>query len=227
MGLFKLENHVVTIDPEVRLFPQLKKIVTRDKDRFKKQAMSELAYIYFMYDHRSPFAIFSKEKRFAQVIKQCKLESTWKEDDDIRAAVTLYNKLQFTPAVKSLINTKEALLTSSDVVEKLRSVIEKDLEDFSTLQSTTLEILSVEDYDSQEEFEDAVKANLEIGREARKERKEAIKSLVDQVNMLLAISEKLPTAISTVESLEEKVKQEQSISRKTRGDAGVGAFEEY
>ena len=62
MRLFKEDNFQVVINPEAKLIPEFKKIITNDKDRKKRNAHKHLAYIYFICDYRSPIRYIPKEK---------------------------------------------------------------------------------------------------------------------------------------------------------------------
>ena len=69
MRLFKEDNFNIVIDPEAKIIPEFKKIITSDKDRKKRNAHRELSYIYFMCDYRSPYSIYPKEERKQRLIK--------------------------------------------------------------------------------------------------------------------------------------------------------------
>lgn len=226
MGLFKLENHLPVINTEIRAIPEIKKIIARDKDRKKTTAFAELLYIFFVYDYKSPYTKYSYDERKVHARRACQLPDTWKEDKDIKAAVKLYRDLQESPAIKSLQNTKEALLTSSDVIQALRKTIDSELEALQDEGRYVAKIISEDDYDSTDEYEAARKAEAAFTREEQKARAERITALVDQVKLLITLSAKLPEAITAVEELEEKVKQEQASGRQLKGKASVGLFEE-
>ena len=53
-----------------------------------------------------------------------------------------------------------------------------------------------------------------------------ISDIVDNVERLLKLSDKLPNAINSLQQLEEKVIAEQGLSKKIRGGGEVGYFEE-
>ena len=186
MGLFKYEDGKIDLDLELRLIPEFRILIANDKDRFKKTALSEFAFIYFMYDYKSPYYIYDEEERFEKVKKECGFEKTWKVHSKLQAAVDKYLELQETPTIKSLKAIKDSLLTSSKVIRVLQRNIETRL--------------SSEDIDDDD--------------------------LVDKVEKLLKLSDKLPSAINSITQLEEKVKAEQSITTKIRGGGQIGYFEE-
>lgn len=128
MGLFKYENHKVIVDTELRIIPEFRELIAYDKDRFKKHALKEFAYIYFMHDYKSPYVIYSEEDRHKKIIKEVGLDSTWKVHPTLKKAIDKYLELQDTPTLRSLRVTREGLITASKVISKLRKVIEESLE---------------------------------------------------------------------------------------------------
>lgn len=191
MGLFRYEEGSVVVDLELRLIPEYRILIAKDKDRFKKQALKEFAYIYFMYDYKSPYFIYEEEEREAKVRKECGLPKDWKIDSKLKNAINKYLELQETPTIKSLKAIKDSLITSSKVIKKLQQVIEKSLKN---------------DEDGEDGFD--------------------ITDIVDNVDRLLKLSEKLPSAINSLQQLEDKVKSEQGLNKKIRGGGEIGYFEE-
>lgn len=129
MRLFREENFQVIVDPEVKTIPEFRKLVTRDKDRFKRTVFLELAYIYHMCDHRSPYAIYSSDERKVRVRKDLKLPSGWVVDSDMTDALKKYEEFMVTPTIKSLTAIREGLLSSAKVIDALRIRIDQALSD--------------------------------------------------------------------------------------------------
>jgi len=127
VGLFKEENFQVIIDPEIRIIPEFKKLITRDKDRQKRTAFAELAYVYFMLDYKSPYGLYPEHERSKRVRVEVALPEEWKPDKAVVAALRKYDKMQETPALKTLIAVKDSLITSSNVISALRDRIERSL----------------------------------------------------------------------------------------------------
>lgn len=188
MGLFRYEDNNVVVDMELRLIPEFRILIAKDTDRFKKKALIEFAFIYFMYDYKSPYYIYSEEERLQKVKRDCGFESTWIIDKKLQNAINKYIELQETPTIKTLKAIKESLLTSSKVIHKLQQVIESSL---------------VSDDDSID-----------------------ITDIVDNVERLLKLSDKLPNAINSLQQLEEKVKAEQVSDTKIRGGGKINAYED-
>lgn len=186
MGLFKYEDGKVDLDLEIKLIPEFRILIANDKDRFKKTALMEFAFIYFMYDYKSPFYIYEEQERFAKVRKDCGFDKDWKIHKKLQDAIDKYLELQETPTIKSLKAIKDSLLTSSKVIRVLQKNIESKM--------------SSEDIDDDD--------------------------LVDKVEKLLKLSDKLPSAIDSITRLEEKIKAEQSTNTKIRGGGNIGYFEE-
>lgn len=127
MRLFKEENFQVIIEPELRNIPQFKRIITRDRDRKKRAAFKELAYIYFVYDYKSPYFIYPETERKMRVRKDLELEPGWMEDSEMKQAIAKYVSFLDTPTIKSLIAIREGLLSSAKVIDALRMRIDDAL----------------------------------------------------------------------------------------------------
>lgn len=111
------------------MVPQFKKLITRDKDRFKRQALLEFAYIYYMCDYKSPYMNVSEVDRHDQLIKHLKLGENWKVDQDIKDAIDQYLSFQETPSIKVLKSTRNALLNTSKVIDMMNETIANALKD--------------------------------------------------------------------------------------------------
>ena len=116
-GLFREENFKVVVDTELKLIPEFKSLITRDRTADKKTAVKEFSYIYFIYDHRSPYYIYPEEERRLRVATDTGLGQDYKPDDKVEAAVAKYLELSKTPTIKSLASIREGLLTSSRLID--------------------------------------------------------------------------------------------------------------
>jgi hypothetical protein len=150
MELFTIEENQVIIKPELRMIPQFKKIITRDKDRYKKQALMEFAYVYYMYDYKSPYMNISDIDRHAQIVKHLKLGDTWQPDQDIKDAINQYLEFQESPSIKALKSTRNALLNASKVIDVMNATVEQaladeDNRDMVTAMDTTEKLLTLAD----------------------------------------------------------------------------------
>jgi hypothetical protein len=68
---------------------------------FKSLTPQELAYVYFMVDYRSPYAVYEWDQRKSEV-KSSIFAKAWKESSKIDAACHKYEELAETSAVKLL-----------------------------------------------------------------------------------------------------------------------------
>lgn len=127
MRLFREENFQVIIDPEIRLIPEFKRIITRDRDRQKRDAFKELSYVYFVYDYRSPYAIYPEGERKVRVRKDVQLPDGWMADKEMQEAIAKYQSLLDTPTIKSLTAIREGLLSSAKAIDALRLRIDQAL----------------------------------------------------------------------------------------------------
>jgi hypothetical protein len=129
MELFTIEENQVIIKPELRMVPAFKKIITRDKDRYKKQALAEFAYIYFMYDYKSPYMNISDVDRHPQISKSLKFSEDWQPDQDIKEAIDQYLSFQESPSIKVLKSTKNALINASKVIDVMNETVANALKE--------------------------------------------------------------------------------------------------
>lgn len=128
MKLFKEDNFQVVINPEAKLIPEFKKIITNDKDRKKRNAYKHLSYIYFMCDYRSPYSIYPEKERTKRLLKDLHIDDKSSISQFILDGMDKYNELQRTPAITNLKAIKEGLLTSAKVIDALNEQISISLE---------------------------------------------------------------------------------------------------
>jgi len=86
----------------------------------RKEGMKELAYIYYMCNHNSPFFVYDYNERHEQVKDALFKDSKWKPDPKVKGCMDLYNELTETSAVKLL----KAAKTSVAKLEKYLRVID-------------------------------------------------------------------------------------------------------
>lgn len=108
MGLFKLVNYKIDINPDVLSFGPFKEIWDRDTTKDKSVARQELSYVYFMADFKSIYNNYEVSKKEAMVIKDHISNSNWKPDTTIRMAVKRYLEFQETPSMRFLESAKKA-----------------------------------------------------------------------------------------------------------------------
>ena len=86
----------------------------------RKNGMKELAYIYYMCNHNSPFYVYDHDERYKQVKVALFKDSKWSPDSKLKECMDLYNELSETSAVKLLKSAK----TSIAKLEKYLRVID-------------------------------------------------------------------------------------------------------
>lgn len=148
MRLFREESFKVVVDTELKLIPEFKALITRDRTRDKKEALKEFSYIYFYHDHKSPYYIYPEDERRLRVSTDTGLGKDYKPDEKVQAAVAKYLELSKTPTLKSLTSIREGLLTSSRLIDSLRERIDAaladpDLEDIDPVVRSVTRMLEI------------------------------------------------------------------------------------
>ena len=125
MKLFVMEGFSVTVDPELRVIKEFRDLIAEDKDRTKKNATDWFAYIYHMVDYKSPYQMYDEKERHIRVLKDLKMEPGFKTTTRMKAAIKKYRELQVTPAVRSLVTTREALQAAERGIKALNRKIDE------------------------------------------------------------------------------------------------------
>ena len=77
---------------------------------FKNLTTQELSFVYFMVDHRSPFAIYEWDQRIKEVKSSIFGNKKWTPSTKVLEACTKYEKLIETSAVRLLKAAKESVV---------------------------------------------------------------------------------------------------------------------
>jgi hypothetical protein len=93
---------------------EFKRILTRDKDRNKRTAFKELAFVYMFIDPRSPFFNEKEELKTDSIKRELGFDITWEPDDELRQAMVRYTELTETPVVRILKKARKALEKMED-----------------------------------------------------------------------------------------------------------------
>lgn len=111
---------------ELRTIREFRLLIERDKSardketgEDKQQAKKELTYIHFYCDYTSPFVELGDDNRHVQSVKSAGLPDNWKPDKLVKEAMTVYEDIQYTPAIRSIREVREALATSYEVAKIL------------------------------------------------------------------------------------------------------------
>jgi hypothetical protein len=130
MQIFKVVDGELIINrPEILLYKNLGTILHRDKDRFKKQAFKELAYIYFTRDPESVVFKhgYNEQETHQYAVDNAKLDDSWEVDSIIKGAQKEYD-IANSSVIKDVI--REALIAFANytkIIKLVRKHIDKIL----------------------------------------------------------------------------------------------------
>lgn len=115
--LFNIEDELPTVSSEARLIKEFNVIITRDRGskgdvqaRKKKQACKELAFVYYISDHKSPYLLYPEHEREKRIIRDLDLQDGWKVDEEIKNAIDKYKELTETLSVRILESSRGAAI---------------------------------------------------------------------------------------------------------------------
>jgi hypothetical protein len=118
--LLEFDGKDVLPGPYTLSIKEFKKLWTRDKTRDKRIAKSELSYVYFMTDFKSPFSnITDDEDRSNAIINSLDLPKGWKPDATVKACIDIYKERQKTITMILLDDARYAL---NEISRFLRSI---------------------------------------------------------------------------------------------------------
>lgn len=93
--LFKYESYEVSVEPEALMLIPFKTLYERDKNKDKRIALQELAFIYFMEDPRSDYQyLVDSEVRSDEVIQALGMPDGWKPDAAVKRAMEFYSSFK-------------------------------------------------------------------------------------------------------------------------------------
>ena len=110
MDLLTISDNVAIPSPYILTVEEFSAIVGRDKSKGKTKSTKELAYVYFVSDHNSPFAIYDEQRRPSEVKVSVFGENKWVPDAVVLAACNKYKKLKETSAVRLLKAARESVV---------------------------------------------------------------------------------------------------------------------
>lgn len=115
MKLFELdEDNNVIIAEEVREIPEFKKLIMRDKDRNKRNALRELSYIYHRADYRSVYNNYAPDEKLQKLAQDFKVEH---EDTEIKKAIEKYLELTQSPIIRLLNSSRRKIDELAEYIE--------------------------------------------------------------------------------------------------------------
>lgn len=213
MGLFRLENGLLTIDKdEVRAIPEFKTILERDRGskgdadgRKKFKAFKEFLYIYWMADLESWIGRggYTEKEKHKLAVKESELEEDWKADEAIRIAIAKYSSTQL--AMLPALDTLNSILTGLRTVDKVSKSIINNID------------ATIEQHDKAKEAAIKNGEPMKIGDDLV-----ITTNLVAQLKQLLDISNKIPTTIKVLQEIEDRLAKEKSGINLGRGGKKIG-----
>lgn len=102
MKLITYEGYKIVIDPVAYTIRVFRQLWDRDKTNNKAKALRELAFIYFMYDIRSDYQMYTDEgERFEAICRGEGFSLNWHPDKDkaLMQAIEYYKKFKPTSAL--------------------------------------------------------------------------------------------------------------------------------
>lgn len=211
--IFTIEHGLLIIDKDyVRGIEEFRRILERDKgsegDADGRKKFMAFKQFMYMYITSSPSAYpqkggYSEKEAHIAGIKESKLPDSFKPDKDLKIAIDKYKEIrrELNPASKTI----------SIIVKSLR-LSEKICEDIN------------------ESMEEA----LEISRAERKKKKElgepnnmladltVTNQLIEKLDQVVKIANKLPDTIKTLEATEARLVQEEMKEQLGRGGKKIG-----
>jgi hypothetical protein len=97
VGIFKIRDNKVVIDPLLLLIPEWKEVWDRDTTKDKSVANQELLYIYFMSEQKrglNPYIDYSEDTRSESIIKGHINIAKWVPDAIVKKAIEKNVELQ-------------------------------------------------------------------------------------------------------------------------------------
>lgn len=168
MGLLRFKDFRLDIEPELLTLKCFKELWYRDKSRSKDRALQELGYIYFMYDPRSDYMMFSDEgERHVEVCKGQGLKS-FKVDTVLEECIELYKS--FLPLSYLVLEDMRASVERLRVYLRSLDMNERDsngrpIYSLSNLTSALKSIPSI--ISELKKAEDSLRDDLESGGRVR------------------------------------------------------------
>lgn len=207
LNLFSEEKGKVQVSPAAKTIKEFKKVYTKDRDRKKRTALKEMCFVYFYSDYRSPYTAYPEKDKIREIKDMADLPEEWKPDKHVKAAISRYESLQETTSIKSLKYVMSALNTSMGLIAIFEEQIKYYTENYHAISAGNS--MKSEDPEDDEEVETMNDS-------------EALRKVKD----MISLSNDLPTTITKIETLLDKVKKEQSQNARNKGGGQTGAFED-
>ncbi len=222
----------VVIHSELFFIPEFKAIL--DKHKRKKSyateedqitaAFREISYIFFYIDYRSPFDGMDDDKRHSNAIFNARLTEDWVADKVVSGAISVYqrNIYEVIPTVKSLRTARRGLTSVNDLLEDLVREIENRR---MLLQGKKKKAISVEESIGVTKFKRIEKQQRDTAVN-EVDTKAILDESISYITKFMALIDKVPSYVLTIENALKQVAKEESDSRPLRGGGKKGARED-
>lgn len=212
--IFSVENDILIINKiEVYTIKEYKAILRRDKGskgdidgRKKFIAYKELLYMYMYHHPNSIYVGLPDEMRNEKCVAHCGFSETWIPDKAIKEACERFVKdLELSPLYYSYINTSRGVYG-----------VGQDIAFFNSLRETLREKVELKTIalNGYIEGEEKVKAEIALNT--------AIDKMLDIGDKLIKMSNSLPVAFNTLETLKKKLAEEQGSKSAIYGGGDLG-----
>lgn len=205
MKLFYLNPKTELIElhkEELRLIPEFRKILERDKgsgSKRKLNALKEFTFLYLYTDWDSPYVSLNDKERYDKSIKDAGLIKGWFIDDVINKAIDKYKELQVvsSPDVDIVNNLVKGLQTSNTFISQLISIIQNDMNHVVKAQ----EVYDKTDFKNENDKEDAFNALMAS-------RTTHIGNISKNIKELIEYSKTIPASIKSLKQFENNVRED-------------------
>lgn len=101
--LIEISNNIARPSVYALSITEFNKLYKRDKSKGKERVVKELAYVYFMCNHNSPYTIYENEEKGLRIKDSIfGKDYKWKPDEFVKAACAKYLSLMDTHYIRLL-----------------------------------------------------------------------------------------------------------------------------
>lgn len=160
--------------------------------------MKVVAAIWWLVSYKSPIVQKHKpENRLKEVKLKLGLPDGWRLTEDVKQAIREYDELQHSaPSVRILMEMQQSLQVSARVIKVMRNNLEREL------------------------------GSIEEQEMSIEESRATANTILEMVDELIKIGNKVPEAINKLQELEEQITQEFQQGKNIVGKGTIGLFED-
>ena len=118
-SLFIIEGEHITINPKALVIPEFSDLWSRDTSQWKKKAIKEFAYVYYMADYKSEYNAYGLSKE-TQLGIDIMMKKDYKPDLYVQKAIDKYKFLQETPSMRYLISMRQRVNGLIDYLDNVQ-----------------------------------------------------------------------------------------------------------